>query len=476
MPPPNTPSGSRNVSDDLVPVVFDLYGAQAPPNTPASSHTTSRALREHRFASLNHQVANILDADPPSASDVSHSIDFRGLTYIGIVDENLICPICRVALVDPVDTDCNHTFCRECIAQALAHNEICPIDRSSLSRGAPLKRSHKIVIHQLDALLVRCICCEAGIPRSMLQNHVEKYCTDALVDCPSQTCEKAVKRKLSHKGCLHYDVTCPDCKEIHQELDIGDHRELSCTQRKKGCEHCEATILRCRELEHLEECPDILAPCKWTEYGCQYVSKRKDLYLHTDTCNFKLVGPMAEMMRKEISGLRCEVRALSEKNQGQERRIKFLESGLKESDRHVDYAELSAPIQLPEGANPEPLDSPNEYLLSLIESQESRISQLSAGMTELEAKQTMMLFNETIPIKNELAEMRSSQQVVSMHVRWLLNFRRQENQKRFGAGSGGGVGGGGPGPSGGSDAGGSGGDSPLPRRLSDSMRDLITKL
>jgi hypothetical protein len=181
---------------------------------------------------------------------------------------------------------------------------------------------------------------------------------------------------------------------------------------------------------------------------------------------------MAEILKKEINVLRSEVRYVNEKNQAQDRRIKFLESGAKDSYRHLDCSEMpnhSSP-NMPESASAEPLDSTNEYLLSLIEAQETRISQLSAAMTELEAKQTMMLFNETIPIKNELTDMRSSQQVVSMHVRWLLNFRRQENQRRFG------TGGGAPGPNGGSDSGASGGEGPIPRRLSDSMRDLITKL
>jgi len=160
-----------------------------------------------------------------------------------------------------------------------------------------------------------------------------------------------------------------------------------------------------------------------------------------------------------------------EKDQIKERRIKFLEGGMtgnRDMDRPLDYADLSSQVSsLPDSSHADPLDSGHEYLLSLVEAQETRVDRLSAGMTELEAKQTMMFFNETIQIKNELAEMRSSQQVLSMHVRWLLNFRRQENQRRFG-----------PGPSAsGSDGGGSSSHMPLPRRLSDSInRDLVTKL
>jgi hypothetical protein len=68
-------------------------------------------------------------------------------------------------------------------------------------------------------------------------------------------------------------------------------------------------------------------------------------------------------------------------------------------------------------------------MLSLIESLESRLDHLTATITEQEAKQTVMLLNETMPIKQELTELRSAQGAVAMHVRWLVNMRLQ-NQAR----------------------------------------------
>ncbi len=254
---------------------------------------------------------------------------------------------------------------------------------------------------------------------------------------------------------------------------MAEHRERDCKERHKACHHCANDILRCKEDIHLENCQYVPAQCKWAEYGCDFESRRKDLERHADVCAFKLVGPVAEMLKKEIHDLRSEVRTLTEKDQIQERRIKFLEGGLgghRYNDRSLDYSDLpgQALSGMSDSSHADPLDSGHEYLLSLVEAQETKVDRLSAGMTELEAKQTMMLFNETIQIKNELAEMRSSQQVLSMHVRWLLNFRRQENQRRFGAG---------PSSAGGSDGGGSSSDMSLSRRLSDSMTgNLVTKL
>ncbi|TVY71437.1 hypothetical protein LSUE1_G006587 [Lachnellula suecica] len=350
-----------------------------------------------------------------------------------------------------------------------------PIDlRASLTMDLDgVGRAPKLVHNQLDALKAKCPCCTSSLARSMLENHMEKYCPEATVRCPGihseAECREVVKRRMSGRGCLHYPVDCPDCKEILQLVEMEDHREKSCREKLKSCEHCDSEILRCKESEHKGECPDIVRPCRWVEYGCQHEAKRKELHLHADECNFKLVGPMAETMKKEVNILRSEMRTLSETNHLQERRIKFLESGQRASDRPMELMDLSL-ANLPESAGTEPLDSGHEYLLSLLESQQSRLSQLSTELADFQGKNTMMLLNETIPIKNELAELRSTQQVTCMHVRWLMRFRMQENQRRFGGSPG-------PGPSGSPDGGGSSSDLPFSRRLSDSMpRDIITKL
>ena len=403
-------------------------------------------------------------------------MDLRALVYVSTVDQNLICAICRCALVDPVTTHCRHTFCRACIDDALSHSQLCPVDRSRLSSG-DLNPSPRIIVNQLDDLKAKCPNCSIAYARSMLENHLERYCKEAPVLCPGknteQRCEETVKRKFSDKGCMHYTTECPDCQESLMMVELEDHREKLCAQRNRHCERCDAVLLRCKESDHENECPDAIASCKWVEYGCQHEAKRKELPQHLAECTFELIGPMAEILKKEINTLRTEVRTLTETNQLQERRIKFLENGFKDPYRPLDYSDFSDQTLsvIPDGGNPEPLSAGSEYLLSLLEAQESKMSQLSAAMTENEAKQTTLLFNETIPIKNELAEIRSMQQTTSMHVRWLLRFRLQDNHRRLGTG---------PGSNGGSDGAagvGSSGDSLLPRRLSDGLsRDIITKL
>jgi len=480
-PPPNTPMAHtpRSLSTDLTDALpFHILTAP-PPNTPSSA-LDSQPGHNRQYTPTNYQIAEESPRTLTSDTEPSQSIDYRGLTYVETVNENLICPICRVALVDPVDTECEHTFCKECISQALEHKDVCPIDRSPFPQPSTITRSHKIVLNQLDSLLVECMCCEAHIPRSMLRHHLDRYCKETLVKCPDKGCLQQVKRKFSEQGCLHNDIACPDCGEIHQEVVMSKHRETYCKERQKQCQHCGADILRCKQSQHEEECLDLIIPCMWSEYGCDYECKRGDLQFHRSDCNFRLIGPMADTLRKEIQTLRSDVRYLTDKEQLQERRIKFLEGGQRSSYRQMDYSEIAsqALTSLPDPTQTEPAsESTNEYLLNLLGDQERRISQLSSALTELEGKQTMMLFNETVPIKNQIAELQSNQQMTSMHIRWFMNWRKedqlrlQQQQRRFGGG------GGGAGDSEG-DGGGSSSDfSSAPRRSSDSVtRGLITKL
>ena len=455
-PPAATSAGVANPPFAIVNgQVTDLnaVGARVPPNTPASSHETS-PISHRQYGAISEALA-----DSPSIS--ANKIDYRGLTYFGTVDENLICPICHAAFVDPVDTLCDHTFCRDCITSALAVTENCPIDRGFLPCDQEFKLPHKLLRNQLDGLPVDCPKCHEHVPRSLFASHLQKYCPESLVWCPVKTCDLPVKRKLVSRGCLHYEVICLDCGEVHLETEMQDHREGFCKDRFMTCDYCAKTIVRCKELEHAKECSDKVVPCEWAGYGCRHEAMRKIQHLHE--CSFKMVGTMAEMLKKEISGLRGEVKTLTEKNQLQERRIKFLENGQKDVDRPFVISDVQSHSLSPRS---ESLDSPHEYLLSLVESQENKVNQLLAGVTELEARQTVMVLNETMPLKDQIAELRSNQGVLGMHVRWLLNIRNRENQMRGGNNMNGGSG----------NSGGPRGDGSMPRRLSDSTREATTKL
>lgn len=53
--------------------------------------------------------------------------------FIGKIEEDFHCTICRMVLENPVQTTCNHIFCDNCIQLWLAINSTCPVDRRPLS-------------------------------------------------------------------------------------------------------------------------------------------------------------------------------------------------------------------------------------------------------------------------------------------------------------------------------------------------------
>jgi TNF receptor-associated factor 5 len=452
---------------------------------PGAPPLTHRPLGQNTSSALpdsHPEVANPHWIDPPlpAATPVQH-VDPRGLDYVKEVDINLICPVCRAAFVDPVTTSCDHVFCRECINEAYKTSQTCPIDRAQLRLSTDIKTAPRIIINQLNALEVRCPNAEDGcqkvLARALVEDHVGIYCDYTMVACPEEDCEKKIARKYVDRGCLHSLALCPDCSQSLEMMDMDKHRAKSCVERKKKCEECGIEMLRLEAKFHELECEEAMAHCKWAVFGCQHKSKRKDLVYHAPECAFKIMGPMAQTLQKEIGALREEVQALSVRDRAKERRIKFLESYRASMPPPMAAAGFSmdgsglpgSSSSLTEAA---PYDSQDHQLFSLLESQESRVDQLCAGLTELEAKQTVMLFNETIPIKEQIAELRSAQGVIGCHVRWLMNLRLQE--RRPGVATSGLNAGPKPGEPSSSGAG-DGGGGLQPRRLSDS-RENITKL
>lgn len=390
-----------------------------PPNTPEEglvSTTTTLALRP------------LIGGDAPL-----DDLDLRNLDYEGSVDENLICPICRVPFVSPLITDCDHVFCRRCIIQAHALKPVCPIDRLPLKLVGQTRPAPKIIYNQLDNLPVRCPNsprgCDRIVARSLLENHVARYCDKSLVPCPHPSCDKTVVRKDTGKGCLHYDVKCEYCEQVVQKVDLEDHQNSECPNRTAECTLCEAEYIRHKQEEHLKECPEASTPCEFAPFGCTESIKRKQLEEHVRACAYQVVGPVGG----QLAELRAEVNALQVQDRLKERRIKFLENrgyampaaDSSSAEQQQAVTDISLPGTAPEHETA-PYESRDQYFLTLFETMEAKLDRLSAALNEVDGRQSMMLFNESAQIKDQLTEVRSNMGVLGMHVRWLMNFRLQE--------------------------------------------------
>lgn len=432
-----------------------------PPNTPeegvvGSNTTATLALRP---------MVRGVDPPPPAA------VDLRLLEYEGTVDENLICPICRSPFVQPLITNCDHVFCYRCLVQAHALNPVCPVDRLPLKLVSETRSAPKIIHNQLDNLTVRCPNytkgCGLVVARSLVENHVTRYCDKTQVPCPHPACEHTIARKDVGKGCLHYEVECEYCECAMLKADLEEHQDQSCPNRKKDCELCGAEFVRNKQDEHTKDCPEVETSCEYAPFGCTSQMARKLLAKHAETCDYRVVGPVGE----QLAELRSELSALQEKDRLKDRRIKFLENrgfSVPAASAPEAISDMSLTPESPANADNAPYESRDQYFLSLFETMESKVERLSSALAEVEGRHSMMLINETLQIKDQLTEIRSTLGVLGMHVRWLMNFRLQE-RGRVMTGS--------PAMPGSMAGGqGSGSDANLPRRLSDTLRENPPRL
>lgn len=117
--------------------------------------------------------------------------------YVGTPNSNLICCICRAPFVRPVTTQtCAHTFCYECIVQALEHSPHCPVDRRSVKIedlvdaggivravsfvAVAVRRFDYFLLQLVDELIVECPHkmegCETACQRQMMPLHLKEEC------------------------------------------------------------------------------------------------------------------------------------------------------------------------------------------------------------------------------------------------------------------------------------------------------------
>lgn len=97
--------------------------------------------------------------------------------FQGNVDEELICPICKCVLEEPLQAAlCEHAFCRACINEWLARQPTCPVDRNAITT-TNLRPVPRILKNLLSRLSISCdnapYGCAQFFKLEVLTNHLE---------------------------------------------------------------------------------------------------------------------------------------------------------------------------------------------------------------------------------------------------------------------------------------------------------------
>ncbi|GAB7338642.1 hypothetical protein MBLNU457_5375t1 [Dothideomycetes sp. NU457] len=413
-------------------------------------------------------------------------IDFHLLDYVAECDENLVCPICKCPFVEPIAfNECDHTFCRGCLLRFWGASQYvpgilrgnCPTCRTAcklIARGA----TSRILVNILDELIVKCPRhtegCTAEVKRGEVQDHINGYCGYAWTVCPEEDCGFYQRRK-DGEDCLHFGVTCIDCRKSMHMANLEDHWVTDCPDRRVVCTQCSEPVFY-REIDtHAKNtCPAITIPCTGVAYGCTFRSKRGAINQHTKACMFATIAPMFEAQKKRMDEQEAQQALLTRKVQILEGGFQTLQDMLDASHppenarnlssgpeldsegrsvRHTFYIEgptdsiLSEPAgsdppttapatssfdtasieqQLPIMGNESETNSPYQYLLYLHENLRDEVARVSSALHELDGRHGMAIVNETMRIKEDMAHLGGQVGGLSRQLGWLASTRLQQ--------------------------------------------------
>ena len=275
---------------------------------------------------------------------LSKVIDIANLEYEGDCNINLECGICRMPLVEPRTTECEHTFCVECLSRALNERFECPRCRTPL--GHATMESPKLVINMLNEMKVHCPLrgrgCQQTVSRSDVADHVMRHCGYLLVACPSThhrdiysrlpRCTILLPRKDLHGNtCRHKMVDCKHCAVFScPEIDMADHVKTKCPEYMIMCTDCSAIFPRKTFDDHVTQCAEAAKACKASAYGCDFLGAADARKEHEVGCTLAKLMPWLKEQEAATRKLEEARRALMNTNERHEVRIKRLESILNE--------------------------------------------------------------------------------------------------------------------------------------------------
>ncbi|KAJ9287993.1 hypothetical protein DTO021C3_4397 [Paecilomyces variotii] len=382
-------------------------------------------------------------------------VDLRALEYVSSYDAHLMCPICHCPFIRPVRLQCDHVFCQTCLNSAMNAIDVSPEDFTCPTCRAPTKdifmNVPRLLINMCDDILVKCPYsdggCKESIPRGHVQSHVDKYCEYKLMPCPSLTCDKKTRKKNmspDHR-CMHTIHRCDQCEEAVMEQDLEEHVNELCPSLRTNCPDCHASIFRNALKEHIDSCPEAIHPCPAAKYGCPVKLKRAELGIHEQSCPLITMGPYFEAQNSRMDSMEVTIKHLKQRNEILEDGIANIQSTLMESTRAPPESRTrssgrtrsDSPSSPQETSSNSTVDRSSNlssstattYLLSLHESLRDEVAQLSHAITDLDARASMAIMNESLRIMEDMAHTNAALNSVRMQVHWLMNPRLHQGQR-----------------------------------------------
>lgn len=435
----------------------------SPPRSPVAASTLTRRLS-----------SPTADKSPPAPP-----LDLRALDYAQDYDSHLMCPICHVPFIDPVVLECDHTFCQSCLTDyrdgaSSDTRTRCPTCRAFLW-SAPRKAS-RLIVNMCHEIKVHCPNdgCTQITPRGFLQRHATAECPHQRLKCPDAECDKLVRRKnFVPDQCVHTTHVECDCGAVI-ELGRGDwlrHKDDECPNTGAKCQNCDKRVATGDSLDgsfgHVCNTDDT-PTCPGQEFGCSEDIEPDHLESHTRTCAMAKLAPHLQKQDQLLKSLQEQLTMAKVRNEVLENGFEKIHevindnilprispsdqsggdnSDVEEIERDeipsaTSHRDLLMPAHL-RALTPSPdpelssISQTQQHMLALHESLrgnvtnlEQDISALANQISDLDARTSMHLMNETLRIKEDLAHTNAALFSTRAQVQWLLNRERMGAQQQ----------------------------------------------
>ncbi|KAK6381320.1 hypothetical protein LTS17_004377 [Exophiala oligosperma] len=453
-----TPLATRHLPDDaslpspIQPHLDTLFAEFARTRT-RTSPPRSPSLRSQRH------TRNTSNLKPPP------TIDLRALDHVTDYEAHLMCPICHVP-------SCLKEY-REGTSAGVRSQ--CPTCRSFLLSGP--RKASRLIVNMCDEIKVRCPNedCEVILPRGTVERHATKECEHERLKCPDEGCDRLVKRKnYVPNQCIHTSHIECDCGAVI-ELGRGEwlkHKDEDCPNTGIDCKRCGKRISAKDYLagDKSHVCDSVGQElCPGKQYGCAEDVNDEELSEHIRSCPIARMAPFLQRQSRLLHSLQEQLTMVKVRNEVLETGFEKLNdivndrvlprlnqsdpsaageaSDIEEIERDhipsaISHRDLLMPAHL-RALTPSPdpdvasLSQTQQHLLANHESlrgnvsnMEQDIAALHNHISDLDARTSMQIMNETLRIKEDLAHTNAALFSTRAQVQWLLNRERIGQQQQ----------------------------------------------
>ncbi|XP_065667324.1 TNF receptor-associated factor 6-A isoform X3 [Hydra vulgaris] len=202
------------------------------------------------------------------------------------------CPVCKMALREPILTLCGHRLCLSCSEEMRKRNNgvlLCPLDNTNLNseKTFPDRAIERAILQ----LKVRCNNfskhCQWTGELKAINNHLTS-CEYEEVRCPYIQCSTSLLRKELNDHietqCIYRFITCQHCNEKIQFCEKQNHVEICECQPLYCLNRCGMKMLRKEMSSHITDiCANTIIPCQYSNIGCNFKGMRKERHTHANS-------------------------------------------------------------------------------------------------------------------------------------------------------------------------------------------------